>query len=77
MLKKVQNTKKSTKKSISGQIVRPTCHSKSWLIRHKATSIILNEINKKLKKAVFIIETPSDFRKNIEPLDEKPPEKGN
>ena len=35
------------------------------------------EINKKLKKAVFIIETPSDFRKNIEPLDEKPPEKGN
>ena len=35
------------------------------------------EINKKLKKAVFIIETPPDFRKNIEPLDEKPPEKGN
>ena len=35
------------------------------------------EINKKLKKAVFTIETPSDFRKNIEPLDEEPTEKGN
>ena len=35
------------------------------------------EINKKLKKAVFTIETPSDFRKNIERLEEKPTEKGN
>jgi len=35
------------------------------------------EINKKLKKAVFTIETPPDFRKNIERLEEKPAEKGN
>ena len=35
------------------------------------------EINKKLKKAVFTIETPSDFRKNIERLEERPAQKGN
>ncbi len=35
------------------------------------------EINKKLKKAVFTIETPSDFRKNIEQLEENPVKKGN
>ncbi len=35
------------------------------------------KINKKLKKAVFTIETPSDFRKNTERLEEKPTEKGN
>ena len=35
------------------------------------------KINKKLKKAVFTIETPPDFRKNTEQLEEKPTEKGN
>lgn len=34
------------------------------------------EINKKLKKSVFTVETPSDFRKNIEQLEE-PSAKGN
>jgi outer membrane lipoprotein-sorting protein len=29
------------------------------------------ELNKKLKNSVFTIETPSDFRENIEPLNEK------
>ena len=35
------------------------------------------KINKKLEKAVFTIETPPDFRKNTEQLEEKPAEKGN
>lgn len=35
------------------------------------------QINKKLKKAVFTIETPPDFHKNIEKLEDKPSEKGN
>ena len=35
------------------------------------------KINNKLQKAVFTIETPSDFRKNTERLEEKPTEKGN
>jgi hypothetical protein len=35
------------------------------------------EINKKLKKAIFTIETPLDFRKNIQRLEEKPGVKGN
>jgi outer membrane lipoprotein-sorting protein len=35
------------------------------------------QINKKLKKAVFTIETPPDFRKNVERLEEKPVKKGN
>ena len=35
------------------------------------------KINKKLEKAVFTIETPPDFRKNTEQLEEKPSEKGN
>jgi outer membrane lipoprotein-sorting protein len=35
------------------------------------------KINKKLKKAVFTIETPSDFRENTERLEEKPAAKGN
>ena len=35
------------------------------------------QINKKLKKAVFTVETPSDFRKNIEPLEKKSLKKGN
>ena len=35
------------------------------------------KINKKLKKAVFTIETPSDFSKNTQRLEEKPTEKGN
>jgi len=34
------------------------------------------QINKKLKKGVFTIETPSDFRKNVERLEEKPVKKG-
>jgi len=34
-------------------------------------------INKKIKKAVFTIETPSDFRKNVERLEERPAQKGN
>jgi hypothetical protein len=35
------------------------------------------KINKKLKNAVFTIETPPDFRKNVERLEEKPAAKGN
>ncbi|OQY05166.1 MAG: hypothetical protein B6I25_05980 [Planctomycetales bacterium 4572_13] len=35
------------------------------------------QINKKLKKAVFTIETPSDFRKNVVRLEEKNEAKGN
>jgi outer membrane lipoprotein-sorting protein len=35
------------------------------------------KINKKLKTAVFTIETPSDFRENVERLEEKPVKKGN
>ena len=35
------------------------------------------QINKKFKKAVFTIETPSDFRKNTEYLEEKSEQKGN
>ena len=35
------------------------------------------EINKKFKKAVFTVETPPDFRKNVERLKEKPVKKGN
>lgn len=34
------------------------------------------KINKKLKNAIFNVETPSDFRKNIESLEEKPVRKG-
>jgi outer membrane lipoprotein-sorting protein len=30
------------------------------------------EVNKKLKNAVFAVETPAHFRKNIEPLDKTP-----
>jgi len=33
-------------------------------------------LNKKLKNAVFTIETPADFSKNEEPLKKKPTEKG-
>ncbi len=35
------------------------------------------KINKNLKKAVFTIETPAHFSKNIEPLKQKPTTKGN
>ena len=35
------------------------------------------KINKKLEKGVFTIETPPDFRKNTEQLEEKLAEKGN
>ena len=35
------------------------------------------EVNKKLKTAVFTIETTPDFHENIERLEEKPVEKGN
>lgn len=35
------------------------------------------KINKNLKKAVFTIETPAHFSKNIEPLKQKPVKKGN
>ena len=35
------------------------------------------QINKKLKNAVFTVETPSDFRKNVQRLEDKPSTKGN
>lgn len=35
------------------------------------------KINKKLKTGVFTIETPTDFRQNVEPLESTPGTKGN
>ena len=63
--------------------VTPDSYMPERIVAHAAQGDIhdikFNElqINKKFKNAVFTVETPPDFRKNVEQLEEKSTKKGN